>query len=482
MADSNDVQSESKSESIPLKAALTRIAIFSDLAEEQLDWFASNSEDVRLNPGDIFIHEGDPADALFVILEGEVRGRQESAGLNAPAYIGRAGQVTGMLPFSRMTHFQILSRAVLPTRIARLHKDRFEEMLVRIPQLLPRLVGVLSDRIREVSRTDQQREKLMALGKLSAGLAHELNNPASSARRAAQGLRQATRDLRNANQTLDQGHISPEQRRFLSDFEEETFRAMISASPLDSLEESDRRDEVAEWLRRRGIETDPELSAGLVDARLDIHSLDRVAEKFSGPSVGHVLCRVRASIAVEQLTREIEGATGRISDLVRAVKEYSYMDQQPEQLINIHQGIESTLTMLKFRWKKGVEIRRHFDESLPGVFAHGSELNQVWTNLLDNAIDAMNGKGELVIRTARELDCALVEIIDNGPGIPESVKPHLFEPFFTTKDIGSGTGLGLDTVYRIVRAHHGDVSVQSKPGETKFQVRLPFSQPAGTSK
>jgi signal transduction histidine kinase len=465
-----------------LKTALRQIPVFSDLSDEQLDWFTANSEDLRLAPGDILIREGDPADSLFVVLEGEMRGRQESAGADALSYVARAGQVTGMLPFSRMTTFQLVVRAVLPTRIARLHKDRFDEMLVRIPQLLPRLVGVLADRIREVSRMDQQREKLMALGKLSAGLAHELNNPASAASRAAQRLRQANRDLRKANETLDRGGIDWEKRRFIGEFEEEAFRAMALAPALDSLEESDRQDEVSDWLRRHGVESDSELVSGLVDARLDPSALNRVAARFSGPVIGHVLCRVRAWLAIEQLTRDIEGATGRISDLVRAVKEYSYMDQQPEQRIDIHGGIESTLTMLKFRWKKGIEVKREFDQTLPAVFAHGSELNQVWTNLIDNAIDAMNGKGELTIRTSRELDCALVEIIDNGPGIPDSVKPHLFEPFFTTKDVGSGTGLGLDTVYRVVRAHHGDVSFQSKPGRTTFQVRLPFDQPvSGTN-
>jgi len=250
----NDLQATLPSESTPLKTALRKIEVFSDLTDEQLDWFSANSEDVRLAPGDILIRECDPADALFVILEGEMRGRQESAGADAPSYVARAGQVTGMLPFSRMTTFQILSRAVLPTRIARFHKDRFEEMLVRIPQLLPRLVGVLADRIREFSRVSQQREKLVALGKLSAGLAHELNNPASAAGRAAQALRQANRDLRKANETLDRKGITCEQRQFVSEFEEEAVRTMIQAPALDSLEESDRQDEVSAWLRRHGVE------------------------------------------------------------------------------------------------------------------------------------------------------------------------------------------------------------------------------------
>ena len=195
-----------------LKDALRRIPIFADLSEEQLDWFASNSEDLHLASGDILIHDGDPADALFVLLEGEMRGRREDAGPDAPMFIAHAGQVTGMLPFSRLTVFHLVSRAFGSTRIAKLHKDRFPEMMTRIPQLTARLVGVLADRIREVSRADQQREKLTALGKLSAGLAHEMNNPASAARRAAESLRQCTHDLRKANAKLDRADLTPEQR------------------------------------------------------------------------------------------------------------------------------------------------------------------------------------------------------------------------------------------------------------------------------
>jgi signal transduction histidine kinase len=183
---------------------------------------------------------------------------------------------------------------------------------------------------------------------------------------------------------------------------------------------------------------------------------------------------VAASLGAERLTREIEASTGRISELVRAIKEYTYMDQSPEQEIDLHRGIESTLTMLKFRLKHGVNVTREFAPDLPHVVAHGSELNQVWTNLIDNAIDAMNGKGELKIRTSRELDFVVVEVIDNGKGIPDAVKPHIFEPFFTTKGVGEGTGMGLDTAYRIVRGHRGEICFDSQPGRTRFEVRLPI--------
>jgi signal transduction histidine kinase len=479
MPNSEQARPASGSAGEPLKVALRKIPIFADLSEEQLDWFASNCEDVRWASGEVVIHEGDPADVLIVLLEGELRGRRDSAGADSPVYIVHAGEVTGMLPFSRLTVFPVTIRAFGLARMARLHKNRFPQMMERIPQLTPRLVNLLADRVREVSRADQQRDKLMALGKLSAGLAHELNNPASAARRAAQGLRQCTRALRKANLKLDETALSAAQRAVLSEFEDQVIEKLTSAPPLDSLVQSDREDEMARWLEQRGIPNVSKFTAALVEANVENDALERLIGQFSVPVLHDVLTRIVAAVGAEKLTREIEATTERISELVWAVKEYSYMDQLPEQEIDIHQGIESTLTMLKFRLKKGVNVTREYDKTLPRLWAHGSELNQVWTNLIDNAIDAMGGKGELRIRTSRELDRLLVEIIDNGPGIPENAKAHIFEPFFTTKGVGEGTGLGLDTVYRIIRSHHGQITFDSKPGETCFQVRLPLQQPTG---
>jgi signal transduction histidine kinase len=479
MPDSEPSRPASGSVGEPLKVALKKIPIFADLSEEQLDWFASTCEDVRCASGDVVVHEGDPADVLMVLLEGELRGRRDSTGADSPIYIVHAGQVTGMLPFSRLTVFPVTFRAFGQARLTHLHKNHFPQMMERIPQLTPRLVNLLADRIREVSRADQQRDKLMALGKLSAGLAHELNNPASAARRAAEGLRQCTNDLRKANLKLDETALSAEQRAILAEFEDQAIEKLTSAPALDSLVQSDREDEMTHWLEQRGLPNFSRFTAALVEANVEKESLERLIGQFSARVLHDVLTRIVAAISAEKLTREIEATTGRISELVRAVKEYSYMDQLPEQEIDIHQGIESTLTMLKFRLKKGVNVTREYDQTLPQLCAHGSELNQVWTNLIDNAIDAMGGKGELRIRTSRELDRLLVEIIDNGPGIPENVKAHIFEPFFTTKGVGEGTGLGLDTVYRIVRNHHGEITFDSKPGETCFQVRLPLQQPIG---
>jgi signal transduction histidine kinase len=468
------VTSPHSPQTLPPATVLRSIEIFADLREDQLDWFASTAKEVILSPGEVLLHEGDPADALFVLLEGEIRGRREIGGGDSPAVVVRAGQTAGLLPFSRMTHFPVTARATVPSRLLLLRKDQFEEMLQHLPELLPRLIGVMADRIRDYSRAEQQRDKLSALGKLSAGLAHELNNPASAAVRAAEGLRESMQELRQTNKLLDDDSLSCEERSALASCEGNLLDQLASRPPLDALEQSDIEQELVTWLNRHNIANASRLASGLVEAGVDRAALEKLGARFRDIVLSHILARIVSSVGAERLTREIEASTGRISELVRAIKEYTYMDQAPEQEVDVHRGIESTLTMLKFRLKHGVEVKRLFAPDLPRIFARGGELNQVWTNLIDNAIDAMGGKGELIIRTSKELDFVLVEIIDSGRGVPEAVKPHLFEPFFTTKGVGEGTGIGLDTVYRIVRGHRGEVSFESQPGRTNFQVRLPL--------
>ena len=454
---------------------LRKIEVFADLPEEQLAWLAENLEERRFQPGEIMGQEGEPLDYLIVILEGEMR-IQRGSGADELIFRGFAGQVTGLLPYSRLTHYGGTSRAVLPTRIVALHRSLFPEMLKRMPVLGQRLVSLMADRIRETTRIETQRDKLMALGKLSAGLAHELNNPAAAAQRATASLRETLETVRDASIRLARHALSTEQREVITHFEREAGKD-TGTLPADPLAQSDREERVTTWLENRHMPDAWKIAPALADAGVDIPKLESLAAQVGDEVLCDALIRIASLLTIARLINEIEISTKRISQLVQAIKEYSYMDQAAMQEVDLHQGLENTLTILHHRLKGGIKVVREYDENLPKICAYGGELNQIWTNLISNAIEAMQGKGELRVRTARDLDRVLVEIGDNGPGIPADVLPHIYEPFFTTKGVGEGTGLGLDTVCRIIRNHHGEIRVSSHPGDTRFQVYLPVTQP-----
>ena len=456
---------------------LRKIEVFADLPQEQLAWLAEHFEERRFQPGEIMGREGEPLDYLTVILEGEIR-IQRGSGPDELVFRGFAGQVTGLLPYSRLTHYGGTSRAVLPTRIAGLHRSLFPEMLRRMPLLGQRLVSIMADRIRETTRIETQRDKLMALGKLSAGLAHELNNPAAAAQRATASLRETLEAVRDASIRLSRHALSREQRDLITSFEREAGQ-YIPTIPADPLAQSDREERINTWLEGRHVPDAWKIAPGLADAGVDITKLESLASQVGDEVLCDALTRIASLLTIARLISEIEISTKRISHLVQAIKEYSYMDQAAMQEVDLHQGLENTLTILHHRLKGGVNVLREYDENLPRICAYGGELNQIWTNLISNAIEAMQGKGELRVRTARDLDRVMVEIGDNGPGIPADVLPHIYEPFFTTKGVGEGTGLGLDTVCRVIRNHHGEIRVSSHPGDTRFQVYLPVTQPKG---
>jgi signal transduction histidine kinase len=465
----------------PTVDELRSIAIFADLTEDDLGWLAREMTVIELQPGEVLIHAGAPADRLLVMLEGEIRAELEGPANQNRVFVAKKGQVTGMLPSSRLTHFPATVRATLATRGAFLHKDNFEPMLERIPVLRERLIGLLIDRVREATKAEQDREKLVALGKLSAGLAHELNNPAAAARRAADSLKQTVKDLCEANLALDGHDLPPEARQCLARLECDWAARERPQPVLDTLERSDREERFAAWLeshgapRRDGTELDAwQLATALVDSGFTQDLLDRVAAGVPEYALTDALTRVTASFTITRLAEEIQSAAGRMSDLVRAVKEYSYMDQMPEQKVDIHDGIENTLIMLRNPLKNGIEVVRKYDRSIPPMTVRGSELNQVWTNLITNALDAMGGKGKLLIRTVREPQCVLVEVTDNGPGIDPQIRDCIFTPFFTTKSVNQGTGIGLDVVARVVSNHGGQVTFDSEPGKTTFSVRIPY--------
>jgi signal transduction histidine kinase len=449
------------------------VEILRDLPEESLRWLAENGTIVDLEPGDVLFKEGDTADELFMFLKGEVQVRRTESGVET-RFIGRKGEVSGALPYSRMRNYIGTGFAVFRTRVFRLPKSKFDEMLRRIPDLGQRLISVMADRVRESMKDEMQRDKLMSLGKLSAGLAHELNNPAAAALRAANSLCRTLRELRAANRKLDCRDLTPDQRHELLRVEEEAAQKGEGVE-LDALVRSDREEEIGRVLERHSIDDPWRLTSSLIDASMSGEQIDAIAESIGADALGDALERIAANVSVERLASEIESSTHRIAELIRSIKEYSFMDQAPIQEVEVRRGLESTLTMMAHELRaKSISVTREFDDELPAIQAYGSELNQVWTNLIDNAIDAMSSGGHLTVRTARAQGAVVVEVLDDGSGIPEDIRRHIFEPFFTTKSVGEGTGLGLDTVYRIVRKHHGEISVQSKPGQTVFTVRLPI--------
>ncbi len=461
---------------------IKKFSVFADLPAEDLHWLAERMDEITMATGDIYAQPGDPVDYLTLMIEGELQ-VQRLTSVGSPIFIAVAGEITGRLPFSRLTHFKGISRAVMPTRMIRLHRKHFPELMTRIPILVERLVGLMSDRIREVTRTETQQEKLMALGKLSAGLAHELNNPAAAAVRAAQSLMGSFQNIREVSLRLLKHASTEEQRNALFEFELAAGKKIAAQSEpaLDPLELSDREERVTNWLEKHGIPEAWKIAAILAEGGVDEPQLDKFTAKIGPEILPDAITRVAAIMTMFGLIREINNSAQRISELVSAVKRYSYMDQTSLQEADLREDLENTLKIFGHRLKTGVTVVRDYQESLPKICAYGGELNQVWTNLIDNAIDSMEGKGELKIKTCKELDYAVVEIQDNGPGIPEAIKSRIFEPFFTTKKVGDGTGLGLDTVARIVRRHHGFIEVESKPGETCFIIRLPFKQPKATS-
>jgi signal transduction histidine kinase len=454
------------------KSELRRVTEFADLPDDQLDWFLSQAQEMHLKAGETYLRQGDPADAMFVILEGHLQGRGELNG-ETVVFDLEPGDVTGVLPFSRMKQFTVGQRAVTDSRALRFPTSLFPDLIQRMPELTKRLVGLMSDRIREVTRLEQQRDRLASLGKLSAGLAHELNNPASAAKRAASQLREMIKKIKSASVELGKRDLTPAQKAEIENLE--ALFTQKDVVPPDALTISDLEDQIDSLLRSHGQDDLWQLAADLARRNIKPEILESLFANLDPDAARAALVRIAASVEISVLLHEIESSTSRISDLVGAIKEYTYMDQAKVQNVDVVKSLETTLTILNHKLKQGVDVQRDYQRVPLLVNSFGSELNQVWTNIIDNAIDAMRGKGELRVRTYRDDNCVVVEIADNGPGISPEVQPHIFEPFFTTKGVGEGTGLGLDTVQRIVKKHRGNIQVNSKPGETRFQIWLPLA-------
>jgi signal transduction histidine kinase len=468
------VQPESPSAASPtpvpeIVEALRKVAALQGLADSDLQWLATNFEELFVPAGTLIFREGDPATKLWILLRGEVHVRRSQSGV--ALFIGRSGQITGLLPFSRMKTHGGQGFAVTDVWGLQLDRDRFPEMLAAIPSMGQRCVSVLLDRVREMTRLEQQTEKLNALGKLAGNLAHELNNPASAAQRAASGLIEELQTYGHqkfllGTLCLDSRHLDGI-REWRSRME-----ARIQTRSSDSVKQTEREDRLQAWMRSHNVESQWQIVPDLAELGMTPADLDELATLLGGQHLDVVLSQFASSIRTERMAQAMLDSTRRIFDLIGAIKDYSWMDQAPIQQVDLPQSLETTLTMLQSRLEK-VKVERHYAADLPRIAAYASELNQVWMALLENALDAMGDRGQLTLNVRQAGEFLVTEICDNGPGIPHEIQGRIFEPFFTTKAPGSGLGLGLDTAQRIVRQHRGYIHVESQPGSTCFEVRLP---------
>jgi signal transduction histidine kinase len=450
---------------------LRELPLFQDIPDDELAWIVEHSTEITLATGECNVHEGEPTDIFFMVVDGELQVTRTIDG--KPTAVGTIpqGLFANELPLLYGTPAFSTICAIMPTRLRVLTLQAFRGLFGACPVFGGEVLRKAAERTQWFAGLLKQQEKMAALGKLAAGLAHELNNPATAARRAARTLNELLPALQA--QTVRLCGLG---------LQEEQFNSLIallgeaSARPAPTLlplEASDREDELSTWLDGQDVADAWEMAPSFVAAGISIDELTRIAAALPPAQVSAGLSWLQQALSAAGLIDEIEHSTARISDLVGAVKTYTYMDRAPLQEVDVNNGLDATITVLTHKLED-VTLIRQYDSSLPRLMARGGELNQVWTNLIDNAIDATNGSGTIHLITRSENNYVMVEVTDDGPGIPEELQGKIFEPFFTTKGVGYGTGLGLDISYRIVQQHKGTLEVDSHPGLTRFIVRLPI--------
>jgi signal transduction histidine kinase len=450
---------------------LRKSPLFEGLSEEELQKLMDMAEPMSLRAGDVLMRQGEMGDAAYVVIKGEFEIQKQSGQSVIKIDVRNTGDVVGeMALLSRATRTATVV-AKTDGETLRIPPEAFEELLASSSTAAMAVLRWVMARLSQNESLLHQQEKMAALGTLSAGLAHELNNPAAAAQRSASELNRNLVKLQVLTHQIESMAFEKDQKDWLDAFMKESSRRFSNPLKLDALEKIDLVDKLQEWLEANGVETAWEYAPAMVGFGWTVEEL----EKMRGSELFDLAIQwLGIGCLTIGLLSEVENASERISQIVRAMKSYTYLDQAPLLEVDVHEGLESTLVIMQHKLKRGVTVRREYSPDLPRIEAYASELNQVWTNIIDNAIDAMKGSGEITLRTYSENDHVVIEIADNGPGIPEEIQTRIYEPFFTTKAPGQGTGLGLHISHDIVvNRHHGQLQVESKPGETKFRILLP---------
>jgi signal transduction histidine kinase len=451
---------------------LRKSPLFQGLSDDELQQLMDMAEPVSLRAGEVLIKQGDLGDSAYVVIHGEFEVQKQSGQSLIKIDVRNPGDVVGEMALLSSSPRNASVIAKTDAETLRIPQRAFEQLLSSSTSATLAVLHWVMARLTQNESLLHQQEKMAALGTMSAGLAHELNNPAAAAQRSAAELNKTITKWQSLTHQIESISFKENQTQWLNDFMKEASQHFESSLKIDALEKIDLVDQLQTWLESTSIDEVWEIAPAMVNFKWDVQSL----EKFKNTAFVDLSIRwLGVSCLMMELLSEVQQTTARLSQIVQAMKSYTYLDQAPLLEVDVHEGLENTLVIMQHKLKRGVIVKREYSSNLPRIEAYASELNQVWTNIIDNAVDAMNGRGEITLKTYTEDYHVVVEIIDNGPGIPAEIQSRIFEPFFTTKPPGKGTGLGLHISHDIVaNRHHGQLLVESKPGETKFKIVLPM--------
>jgi len=456
---------------------LRKSPLFQGLSDNELKHLMDNARPVSLRAGEVLMKQGEPGDTAFVIVRGGFEIQKQSGQSLIKIDVRGSGEIIGEMALLSQAPRSATVTAVIDSETLCISKEVFENLLSTSSTAALAVLKWVMARLSQNDALLHQQERMAALGTLSAGLAHELNNPAAAAQRSASLLKESQARWLELTHQIEKRAFDEGQAEWLSGLMLDVAHRLRSPVKLEALDKIDMVDQLQSWLETNGVESAWEFAPAMVEFGWDAETLESLkSNSFFDLSVQWL----GSGCMMTVLLNEVQQTTGRLSQIVRAMKAYTYLDQAPILEVDVHEGLENTLVILQHKLKQGVTVKREYSQGLPHIEAYASELNQVWTNIIDNAVDAMDGKGQIILRTYEDDRHVVVEIIDNGPGIPEEIQSRIYEPFFTTKPPGKGTGLGLHISHDIIaNRHHGRLLVESKPGETTFKTIIPIQMMRG---